>query len=552
MVKGLQAGWGACSRALHLDHVPEAFTHWKDLIAVGLESYDIVILSTITGSCTSTLSGHTNYPRALAFSADGVFLISGCDDKTVKLWDIQTGRVAKTFHGHTTIINCVTISLDCTIIASGSMDKTIRLWGARTGECCCVIDKHNGYINSVIFSPMNSQLLISASDDCTIRQWGIDGHQIGPEYKGEYVTFSSDGAYFLSWGEAATMVRSSSSGIVTTKFQGCGIHGYCCFSPNDKFVAIGSGYTIYIWDITGSDPHLVKTFFGHTGSIRSVAFSSSLIISSGVGPIEFWQIGNLLTNPVPTNSAPAPSPSAPIRFVHLNANNGIAISSDLAGVVSIWEIQTGLCKASFHTPSDNLRHCLRDIRLIDTRLILVWYTLQEICVWDVEKRELLQTVDAPSKHRAFPPRISADGSKVFLLGDESIRAWSIWTGEVVGMVGLESKLYHSPPIIDGSRVWVHFEDLQTQGWDFGIPGSTPVPLSKTSLDKTHLDSINNTRWDTSPGIEDMVNGNLVFRLSGRYGFPTMVQWDNQYLVAGYETGEVLILDLNIQSLGRDP
>jgi hypothetical protein len=36
--------------------------------------------------------------------------------------------------------------------------------------------------------------------------------------------------------------------------------------------------------------------------------------------------------------------------------------------------------------------------------------------------------------------------------------------------------------------------------------------------------------------------NMVFQWSGRYAEPSIAEWDGQYLVAGYKSGEVLILD----------
>jgi hypothetical protein len=44
-------------------------------------------------------------------------------------------------------------------------------------------------------------------------------------------------------------------------------------------------------------------------------------------------------------------------------------------------------------------------------------------------------------------------------------------------------------------------------------------------------------------IKDTVTGKVVLQLNGRYAKPFDVQWDGQYLVAGYESGEVMILDL---------
>ena len=125
MVKGLQAKWGTCSRTVSFGSSPYGLSCWKDLIAVGLESGDIIILDAITGVHMFILSCHTDWVNSLAFSLDGIFLISGSDDTTVNLWDIQTGGVIKTFSGHTRLVWSVSISLDCTVIASGSWDHTI-------------------------------------------------------------------------------------------------------------------------------------------------------------------------------------------------------------------------------------------------------------------------------------------------------------------------------------------------------------------------------------------------------------------------------------------
>ena len=76
----------------------------------------------ITGSQTATLSGHIDVVVSAVFSSDGRSLVSGSDDRTVKLWDMQTGGAIKIFSGHTEIVHSASISVDCTTIASGSHD----------------------------------------------------------------------------------------------------------------------------------------------------------------------------------------------------------------------------------------------------------------------------------------------------------------------------------------------------------------------------------------------------------------------------------------------
>ena len=548
VVKGLQAKWGACSRTVSLDRDPWALASWKDLVAVGINSGDITIFDRITGICTSTLSSHTQGVKALVFSLDGTFLVSGSYDQTVILWDIQTGGVIKTFYGHTNWVLSVSISPDCTTIASGSSDHTIHLWNAQSGECHCVIDGHNGSVYSVNFSPTNSQLLISASKDGTVRQWNIDGYQIGSTYKGNFVVFSSDGTYFVSWEYegGVAIVQNFHSGRVVAEIQlpDSGLW-CCCFSPNGKFVAGSIKDTIYIWNTTGLAPCLVETLTGHTNDISSLVFSSSIISSSWDGSVKFWQTGASPVDLVATDSKFTPLASAKIMSVSLQATNGIAISSDDAGVVKTWDILTGLCKASFQTPAK--ADTYRDAWLIEDGLTFVWLEHEDgkIYVWDLEKGESLQILDIQHTHWPKDLRISGDGSKVFLLYKECIQAWSIWTGKVVGEVALEGKPLDDSLIVDESRVWICFEDLQTQGWDFGFPGSTPVPLPNSPLGSPYLLFIGTQGQEIIPSrVEDAVTRKEVFQLSGRYANPFVARLDGQYLVTGYSSGEVLILDFN--------
>ena len=540
VIKGLPAEWGRCLRTVPFEYYQRALVCQKDLIAVGSDSGRIVIFSAITGIQTSALGDRSGAVCALAFSFDGTLLVSGTHDGII-LWDIQTGGAIKTFH--TDSIYPVSISSDRTIIASGSNNGVIHLWDTQTGEHHCVIDGHGDRVNSINFSPTNSQLLISASNDHTVRQWDINGHQIGSIYEGDCVAFSSDGAYFVSCsGENAT-IRNSSSGMVVFKLQASGnTFQCCCFSPNGRFVAGGAGCTIYIWNITSSDPHLIEAFVGHSDKIISLAFSSSLISSSDGGPTKFWDISALSTNAVATDLVSTQVALTSIRSISLQAASGIVISIDLAGVMRIWDISTGLCTASFHTTAQGNGH--GDMQVINGRLILVWQKDREIQIWDVEKEEHLRSLQAPQFPWDSNLRISGDGSKVLLLDGGYIWAWSIWTGQVVSRVQLAGQVSGGFLFVDGSKIWVYFKDAQTLGWDFGISDSTPIPLSHTSPDRPHLGFIRGDMLDDPSGIKDIVTGNEVFWLSGRYANPTTTQWDGQYLAAGYGSGEILILDFN--------
>ena len=75
--------------------------------------------------------GHTRKVYSVAFSPDGKTLASGCDDHTIKLWDVATGKNIATLSGHTNGVRSVAYSPDGKTLASGSSDKTIKLWDVK-------------------------------------------------------------------------------------------------------------------------------------------------------------------------------------------------------------------------------------------------------------------------------------------------------------------------------------------------------------------------------------------------------------------------------------
>jgi len=565
VVKGLQDKWGTCSRTVPLNHCPQGLAHTKDLIAVGLTPGMIIILDAVTGVHMSVLSEHTDYVGSLAFSVDGTFLVSGSYDKTIKLWDVQTGGAVKTFHGHTDWVCSVDISPDQSTIASGSRDQTICLWNTQTGDCCHVMTGQSNVVSCVCFTPSNSQLLISASGGNIIQQWDINGHKIGPAYEGYGVAFSSDGVFFVSWEGIVATVQKTDSGEVIAKLHipkdrfRC-----CCFSPNGKFVAGGAGHTIYVWDISSSDPYLIETLVGHTSDITSLAFSSSLISSSRDKSIKFWQIG------ASTDSESISLTSAPCDTVSIQENDDLTFSSHQNKTVIAWDISAGLCKVSFHVPVEESSE--EQIQFINDRLIIVWNLGDKWHIWSTEKgyikdtkfrlsgdiwsteegytedgefrisKDILSTGDGYIRDAEF--RISGDGSMVFFIGSEFIRAWSIQQGRVMG---LEQSGHHYGPCSNSSSGgWVPHEDLKIPGWNSGSLGPMVTPMQPHNSHLIFTDGTKSGGLVLSK-IEDTVTKE-VFRLFGKYAKPSVTEWNGHYLVAGYHSGEVLILDFNKISL----
>ena len=539
MVKEAKAGWGTFSRSVFFGAHIFALSYWDNVIVIGLGK-DIVTLDAITGSRMAVMSEHTGEVGCVTFSSDGGSLASGANDSTVKLWDIQTGGVVRTFLGHTGFVRSVSISTDYTVIVSGSSDGKIFLWDIQTGEYLYIIEQQDS-VNHVAFSPIDLQYIISISGK-KVWEWDLSGQHVPPTYDGTHIAFSPDCKKFAVCNEGIVTVQNPISRAIETQFHTTRNARSFCFSPDGRLIAAAADSTVYVWDIANPDSHLVGTLVGHNEGIRSIVFSSpsSLISASLDDSVKFWRVGAVSADLVMANPG-----STPIVSVSLQAGAGIALSSDKEGVVKIWDISTGLCKSSFQTLA--LGEVFRDVRLIDDRLIVVWWSDDQIYICDANKHDPPKLLAMLS---SWPMglRISGDGSKVFCLSDESLQALSTHTGELVGEVELDlGEEFHLDPLqMDGSKIWIRKEDFPAQGWDFGISNSPPVPLSHGPTERPLLDFFGGAWWQTDDPswIKNIVTGKDVFQLSGRYAKPVDIEWDGQCLVAGYESGEVSILDFH--------
>ncbi|KFM79341.1 U3 small nucleolar RNA-interacting protein 2, partial [Stegodyphus mimosarum] len=88
-------------------------------------------LKTIPGGkkgAETTHRGHTAHILAMALSSDDKFLVSGCQNKIMHVWNPDTMELLKTFHGHKGAITGLIFLRGTHQLISASGDRTLKLW----------------------------------------------------------------------------------------------------------------------------------------------------------------------------------------------------------------------------------------------------------------------------------------------------------------------------------------------------------------------------------------------------------------------------------------
>jgi WD40 repeat protein/uncharacterized caspase-like protein len=186
-----------------------------------------------TGVALKGFVGHSGQIRALAFSADGRFMVTGSDDKTARIWDVTTGKEIRRLQGFSERVKALALSRDGRFILSGQ--NYARFWDATTGKQLKVFStKGAGDVWAVAFS----------SDERLV----LTGNQDGSAY-----------LYEVATGKLLKQFQGHSSLVLSV-----------AFSPDGKSIVTGAD-DVRLWDLaTGRE---IRKFEGHSYSVRSVAFS---------------------------------------------------------------------------------------------------------------------------------------------------------------------------------------------------------------------------------------------------------------------------------------
>uniref|UniRef100_A0A1J3JVD0 WD repeat-containing protein 26 n=1 Tax=Noccaea caerulescens TaxID=107243 RepID=A0A1J3JVD0_NOCCA len=130
---------------------------------------------------------------SFSLSNDNKYLLVNLLNQEIRLWNIEgEPKIVSRYKGHKRsrfIIRSCFGGYKQGFIASGSEDSQVYIWHRSTGKLIVDLPGHAGAVNCVSWNPTNLHMLASASDDGTIRIWGLD--RINPQNQKKQVQASS-------------------------------------------------------------------------------------------------------------------------------------------------------------------------------------------------------------------------------------------------------------------------------------------------------------------------------------------------------------------------
>jgi len=281
----------------------------------------------LTGDWIGTFEGHKGAVWAARLNSNATIALTASADYTAKLWDAITGSELCTFT-HNRIVKSCDFSRSGLDIVTGGQDKILRIWDAARGTMKMQLEGHKDTVRQVLFMKNSDNIVLSGGADQVIRMWDLrSGQQVGNAFAKSSVASlelspdsrvltSAAGKEVTFW-DAATLVPIK---MYTVNVE---LNSASLNPSSTKFVAGGVDFYVHVYDYaTGQETEVNK---GHHGPVHCVRFApdgETYCSGSEDGTVRLWQTSPKNYGLWQTNTTGGNGASAAASGPASNGSNG--------------------------------------------------------------------------------------------------------------------------------------------------------------------------------------------------------------------------------------
>lgn len=124
-----------------------------------------VVEVNIKGAVSSAFIGHSARVTCVDVSHNNKLLVSGSDDKTVRIWDYKTKQVLRVLEGHTWFITSVHFSKDDRFVIASCNNGEVKIWDVATGKETAYVPTLGKNARQALFSPDMKTVAVATLQD---------------------------------------------------------------------------------------------------------------------------------------------------------------------------------------------------------------------------------------------------------------------------------------------------------------------------------------------------------------------------------------------------